>query len=145
MAVVMTAILITTVCLSAVWWITLRDQQINARLDYLTSEAQDIAYLASFVSGAESNLYGFFVSGPRQILNRKAEKVNDEFIKNPLVSFKTLFGWGEDEDGDEGKSSPAKMSPASEAEAAPAESGESAPAESPAPAAVPANASADGE
>ena len=79
MAVVMTAILITTVCLSAVWWITLRDQQINARLDYLTSEAQDIAYLASFVSGAESNLYGFFVSGPRQILNRKAEKVNDEF------------------------------------------------------------------
>jgi len=78
-------------------------------------------------------------------LETTVEKVNDEFIKNPLVSFKTLFGSGEDEDGDEGKSSPAKMSPASEAEAAPAESGESAPAESPAPAAVPANASADGE
>ena len=78
-------------------------------------------------------------------LETTVEKVNDEFIKNPLVSFKTLFGWGEDEEGDEGKSSPAKMSPASEAEAAPAESGESAPAESPAPAAVPANASADGE
>ena len=78
-------------------------------------------------------------------LETTVEKVNDEFIKNPLVSFKTLFGLGEDEDGDEGKSSPAKMSPASEAEAAPAESGESAPAESPVPAAVPANASADGE
>ena len=76
-------------------------------------------------------------------LETTVEKVNDEFIKNPLVSFKTLFGWG-DEDKDEGKSSPAKMSPASEADAA--ESGESVPvSESAAPAAVPANASVDGE
>ena len=78
-------------------------------------------------------------------LETTVEKVNDEFIKNPLVSFKTLFGWGDDEDEDEGKSSPAKMSPASDAGDEAAESGESEAAESSAPAAVPANASADGE
>ncbi|MBR5679810.1 MAG: hypothetical protein IKX19_04090, partial [Clostridia bacterium] len=77
-------------------------------------------------------------------LETTVEKVNDEFIKNPLVSFKTLFGWG-DEDEDEGKSSPAKMSPASDAGDEAAESGESEAAESSAPAAVPANAPADGE
>ena len=77
-------------------------------------------------------------------LETTVEKVNDEFIKNPLVSFKTLFGWGDDEDEDEGKSSPAKTSSDAEGEAA--ESGEPAPAsESAAPAAVPANASVDGE
>ncbi len=47
MAVVMAAILITTIGLSAVWWITLRDRQIDARLDYLTSEAENIAETAA--------------------------------------------------------------------------------------------------
>ena len=40
MAVVLAVILLTTVCLSAVWWMTLRNRQIDARLDYLISEAE---------------------------------------------------------------------------------------------------------
>ena len=51
MAVVMAVILLTTVGLSAVWWLTLRNQQIDARLDRLISEAEDIAYLAGNLSG----------------------------------------------------------------------------------------------
>ena len=78
MAVVMAAILIMTVGLSAVYWITLRNQQIDARLDYLSSEAEDIAYLAANLNGnmMDSNWYRLTT---RTILNRKAEKVYGEF------------------------------------------------------------------
>ena len=51
MAVMLAVILLTTVCLSAVWWLTLREQQIDARLDHLISEAEEIAYLAGDLSG----------------------------------------------------------------------------------------------
>ena len=77
MAVVMAAILITAVCLSGIWWITLRNQQIDARLDYLISEAEDIAYLAADQSG--SSIMGYWDSASRDHLNAKAEKVNREF------------------------------------------------------------------
>ena len=77
MAVVMAAILITAVCLSVVWYITLRNQQIDARLDYLISEAEDIAYLASDLTG--SSLESYWGSTTRDHLNAKAEKVNKEF------------------------------------------------------------------
>ena len=73
MAVVMTAIIITTVGLSTVWWITLRNRQIDARLDYLISQAEDIAYLAANVSTT-----GWSTSTTRY-LYRKAEQVNSEF------------------------------------------------------------------
>ena len=78
MAVVMAAILIATVGLSAIWWITLRNQQIDARLDYLSSEAEDIAYLAANSSGGltESSLYRQSI---QVIMNEKADKVNREF------------------------------------------------------------------
>ncbi len=78
MAVVMAAILIMTAVLSAVSWITLRDQQIDARLDYLISEAQDIAYLAGNLAGNMMDGNWFRLS-TRTILNRKAEKVYSEF------------------------------------------------------------------
>ena len=80
MAVVMAAILLTTVCLSAVWWLTLRNQQIDARLDYLSSEAEEIAYLAGNLSG--SSLMETIMdrdSVTRTYLNRMADKVNREF------------------------------------------------------------------
>ena len=78
MAVVILAILLTAVCLSTVWWITLRDQQINARLDYLIAQAEDIAYLAANSSGsAFSSFLGDSVTS--LYLNRKARQVNDEF------------------------------------------------------------------
>ena len=76
MAVVMAAILITAVCLSGIWWITLRDQQIDARLDYLISEAEDIAYMAANLNGS---MMGFWGSTARENLNAKADKVNQEF------------------------------------------------------------------
>ena len=78
MAVVMAAILITAVCLSGICWITLRNQQIDARLDYLISEAEDIAYLASGLNGS-SLLESYWGSTTRENLNAKADKVNREF------------------------------------------------------------------
>ena len=77
MAVVMAAILITAVCLSGIWWITLRNQQIDARLDYLISEAEDIAYLAADLTG--SAIGNYWGSSAREHLNAKADKVNREF------------------------------------------------------------------
>ena len=77
MAVVMAAILITAVCLSGIWWITLRNQQIDARLNYLISEAEDIAYLASDVTG--NSMMNYWGSTARDHLNAKADKVNREF------------------------------------------------------------------
>ena len=77
MAVVMAAILITAAGLSAVWWVTMRNQQVDARLDKLISEAQDIAYLAANLSG--SALESFWGNATRSYLNRKADQVNQEF------------------------------------------------------------------
>ena len=80
MAVVMAAILLTTVCLSAVWWLTLRNRQIDARLDYLISEAEEIAYLAGNLSGGSLiEAIQDRDSATRTYLNRMAEKVNQEF------------------------------------------------------------------
>jgi len=78
MAVVMAAILITAVCLSGIWWITLRNQQIDARLDYLISEAEDIAYLASDLNG-NSVVNSFWGYNTRSHLTTKTDKVNREF------------------------------------------------------------------
>ena len=80
MAVVLAAILLTTVCLSGVWWLTLRNRQIDARLDYLISEAEDIAYLAGNLSGDSlMDTIRDRDSATRSYLNRMAEKVNREF------------------------------------------------------------------
>ena len=80
MAVVLAVILLTTVGLSAVWWLTLRNQQIDARLDYLISEAEDIAYLAGNLSGDSlMETIRDRDSATRAYLNRMAEKVNREF------------------------------------------------------------------
>ena len=66
-------------------------------------------------------------------LETTIERVNDEFIENPLVSWKTLFGYDDDEKEDAEKESAEKTS---EGEAA--ESNTDPSAETPAPAAVPA-------
>ena len=87
MAVVLAAILLTTVGLSAVWYITLRNQQIDARLDYLISEAEDIAYLASIYDSAGGDMWAYFGNywnrdtneKVREILTKKMMKVNSEF------------------------------------------------------------------
>ena len=80
MAVVLAVILLTTLGLSAVWWITLRDQQIDARLEYLISEAQEIAFLAGNLNGSSlMDTIRDRDSVTRSYLNRMAEKVNREF------------------------------------------------------------------
>jgi len=80
LAVVLAAILLTAVCLSAVWWLTMRNQQIDARLDYLISEAEEIAYLAGNLSG-DSLMDTIWDrdSVTRTYLNEMADKVNREF------------------------------------------------------------------
>ena len=80
MAVVLANILLTTVCLSAVWWLTLRNQRIDARLDYLNSQAEEIAYLAGNLSG--DNLMDTIRdrdSVTRVYLNRMSARVSEEF------------------------------------------------------------------
>jgi len=77
MAVVLAAILLTTVSLAGVWWFTLRNQQVNARLERLIDQAKDIAYLAAnTTSSLWENYWG---STARNYLNWKAQQVNDEF------------------------------------------------------------------
>ncbi len=80
MAVVLAVILLTTVLLTGVWWVTLRNRQIDARLDYLISEAEEIAYLAGNLSGESlMDTIRDRDSATRAYLNRMAEKVNREF------------------------------------------------------------------
>ena len=80
MAVVLAVILLTTVLLTGAWWLTLRNRQIDARLDYLISEAEDIAYLAGNLSGDSlMDTIRDRDSATRAYLNRMAEKVNREF------------------------------------------------------------------
>ena len=80
MAVVLAVILVTTVALSAVWWFTLRNQQIDARLDYLISEAEEIAYLAGDLEGESlMDTINDRDSVTRSHLNEVAANINREF------------------------------------------------------------------
>ena len=80
MAMVLAVILLTSVCLSVVWWVTLRNQQIDARLDYLISEAEEIACLAGNLSGESlMDTIRDRDSVTRQYLNQMADKVSREF------------------------------------------------------------------
>ena len=77
MAVVLGIILILTVSLGTLSYYSLRNQRMSARLDYLASEAEDIASLAGDLNSSGYTLP--FFQEPRKALNRKAQKVNDEF------------------------------------------------------------------
>ena len=77
MTVVLCVILVLTAALSVLSYFNLRNQRITARLDYLASEAADIAYLAADLDGISSG-FSYFQNS-RRYLNRKAQKVNDEF------------------------------------------------------------------
>ena len=78
MAVMLSVILILTVALSLLSYYSLREQRISARLDYLASEAADIADLAADMNSSSYTSL-LFQSSPERYLNWKAEKVNDEF------------------------------------------------------------------
>ena len=77
MAVVLCVIFILAAALGVLSYYSLRNQRINARLDYLSSEASDIAYLAGDVDGGGAVMS--FFQNSRRYLSWKAKKVNDEF------------------------------------------------------------------
>lgn len=83
-----------------------------------------------------TNEFGEVMRNSKELptLETTIEKVNDEFIENPLVSWKTLFG----SDDDEEKEDADKKSSEKPAEDEAAEFKAETSAESPAPAAVPA-------
>ena len=89
MAVVMAAILITAVCLSGIWWITLRNQQIDARLDYLISEAEDIAYQASDLNGNSvvNSFWGYDFFGDSRTVDVHIKRLREKLPESEK------YGW----------------------------------------------------
>ena len=93
MAVVLAVILVTTVSLSAVWWFTLRNQQIDMRLNYLGTEAYNIANMAESLSG--ETLMDSTSEADRVLwkqINYIAEKVNVEYGAYIAVIDKAGYG-----------------------------------------------------
>ena len=71
MAVVLCVIFILAAALGVLSYYSLRNQRINARLDYLSSEASDIAYLAGDVDGGGAVMS--FFQNSRRYLSWKAK------------------------------------------------------------------------
>lgn len=78
MGMVLVVIVLLAAMLSGLCWMTLRNQQINARLDALKKEARDIAYLAAQSDLGVSYLLGREAAVTR-MLNRKAEEVYRDY------------------------------------------------------------------
>lgn len=78
MGMVLVVIVLLAAMLSGLCWMTLRNQQINARLDALKKEARDIAYLAAQSDMGVSYLLGREAAVTR-MLNRKAEQVYRDY------------------------------------------------------------------
>ena len=86
MAVVLSVILLLTGILSAIGWIALRDQQTQALMEELRTEAREIAYLAGQRSSSLS--LSIFVPAPssqNQYLQWKATSVYDQYGAYILV------------------------------------------------------------
>ena len=82
----MAVILLVTVVLASICWMTLRDQQINARLEELKKEAREIAFLAG--QSSSSSVSGYLFGGGQswlKYLNWKATTVYDDFGAYILV------------------------------------------------------------
>lgn len=80
MAVVMVVILMVTASLAVIASVTLRNQQVNSRLEDLTKEAREIAYLASRLNSGGT--FGYILGGENNLNNYiswKAEQVYDEY------------------------------------------------------------------
>ncbi len=78
MSVVLIAIVLMTVSLSVISYLTMRSQRVDARLADLSAKAEDIGYLAAdYLSGSVSSL--FFYEDSARYLNWKAQQVYDEY------------------------------------------------------------------
>ena len=79
MSMVMGVILLVTVGLTSVCWMTLRNQQINARLKDLTKEAREIAYLAAQNSASTAGLLFGTGTATTQYIRWKSQQVYEEY------------------------------------------------------------------
>ena len=79
MSMVMGVILLVTVGLTSVCWMTLRNQQINARLKDLTKEAREIAYLAAQNSTSTAGLLFGTGTATTQYIRWKSQQVYEEY------------------------------------------------------------------
>ena len=76
MAVVLTVILLLTVVLSGIGWITLKDQQTETVMDTLRTEAREIAYLAAQrTDSIDLGFFGHTRSNKNTYLQWKANEV----------------------------------------------------------------------
>ncbi len=85
MAVVLTVILVLTLAFAAVAAVTLRNQQINGKLETLTRQAREIAYLASQNEASSMALYFGFEDDIQKYIDWKARTVWDEYGAYILV------------------------------------------------------------
>ncbi len=88
MAVTMAAVLVCVIGLTALFYVTTRSNFINARLDELKVQANDIAYLASRVRSNSFNPFGY--SGVTEsYINWKADNIYKEFNAYSVVVDRT--------------------------------------------------------
>ena len=81
----MTVILVLTLAFAAVAAVTLRNQQINGKLETLTRQAREIAYLASQNEASSMALYFGFEDDIQKYIDWKARTVWDEYGAYILV------------------------------------------------------------
>ena len=79
MSMVLGVILLVTVGLTGVCWMTLRNQQINAKLKDLTKEAREIAYLAAQNSASTAGLLFGTGTATTQYIRWKSQQVYEEY------------------------------------------------------------------
>ena len=79
MAVVIACIVLLTVCFGALSAITVRNQQINARLDALTREAREIAFLAANNQSSSMAIYFGYDDDIQKYIDWKAANVWNTF------------------------------------------------------------------
>ncbi len=79
MAVVMAVIMLVTISVSSMGWVTLRNQQMTNRLEALTKEAREIAYLAAQNRISAATYILGTSPGAGQYLQWKAERVYQDY------------------------------------------------------------------
>lgn len=81
LAMVLAVILVITAAMSVICWLTMRNRQINEKLQDLTLEARDIAMLAEESFSGSGLISGLSLdsSATRELLNRKANDVFNEY------------------------------------------------------------------
>ena len=85
MAVVLAVIVVLTASFTTLWASTLRKEQINARLEALTKEAREIAYLAARNEASSLSLYLGYDDETAKYIDRKADSIWKEYGAYILV------------------------------------------------------------